>query len=55
MVPPPVSEAVNWEPDPPMQMDWAVPGERLTVERLAVTVTVDEAHPALQFPLLFLA
>ena len=40
IVPPPVSVAVNWEPVPPTHMDCAVLGERLTEERLAVTVTV---------------
>ena len=40
IAPPPVSVAVNWVPDPPTHMDCALLGERLTEERLAVTVTV---------------
>ena len=52
IVPPPVSVAVNWEPDPPTHMDCAVPGERLTEERLAETVTVAVVLlAALQAPL----
>ena len=56
IVPPPVSVAVNWEPVPPTQMDCAVLGERLTVERLAETVTVAVVlFAALQTPLVITA
>ena len=40
IVPPPVSAAVNWFPDPLTQILWAALGVKATAERIGVTVTV---------------